>query len=149
MPTRLEKIPIISTGKIELAARPKASATVCAAKPGGFRPSSVATRMDTAIETRAAISSPFSLMFGRSVPLIRSWDTAPDIASSRPAAVDRAAARPPAATMAMTQPGRLAISGLASTMMSLFTVVSSFPTQFCSTAGAPGRAAWVSARRAS
>ena len=120
-------MPIISTGKIELAARPKARATVCAAKPGGFRPSSVATRIETPIEMRAARSSPFSLMAGLIAPLIRSWLTAPEIASNSPAAVDRAAARPPAATMAMTQPGRFAISGLARTMMSLFTVVSSLP----------------------
>jgi hypothetical protein len=36
--TRFEKIPIISAGKIDAAARPKASATVCAAKPGGLSP---------------------------------------------------------------------------------------------------------------
>ena len=36
--TRLEKIPIISTGKMDAAAIPKAKATTCAAKPGGLIP---------------------------------------------------------------------------------------------------------------
>jgi hypothetical protein len=54
---------------------------------------------------------------------------AEEMASSRPAAVDRAAARPPAATRAMTQLGSLAISGLARTMMSRSTLVSSLPSQ--------------------
>ena len=35
---RLLKIPIISAGKIDDAASPKARATVPAAKPGGFKP---------------------------------------------------------------------------------------------------------------
>jgi cation/acetate symporter len=35
---RLEKIPIISTGNSEAPAIPKASATVCAANPGGLSP---------------------------------------------------------------------------------------------------------------
>ena len=38
--------------------------------------------------------------------------------NNRPAAVESAAATPPAATSAMTQPGRPAISGLASTIIS-------------------------------
>ncbi|MNZ92705.1 hypothetical protein D3C78_1117390 [compost metagenome] len=42
--------------------------------------------------------------------------------------MDSAAAMAPAAIRPMTQPGRLAISGLASTMMSLLTV-SSLPFQ--------------------
>ena len=50
--------------------------------------------------------------------------TAEEMASNRPAAVDRAAAIPPAAIKPITQPGRLAISGLASTRMSLLTVSS-------------------------
>ena len=37
-PMRLLKMPIISAGKIDEAARPKASATTCAAKPGGCSP---------------------------------------------------------------------------------------------------------------
>ncbi|MFT6774008.1 MAG: hypothetical protein ACJA1L_001719 [Paracoccaceae bacterium] len=60
-------------------------------------------------------------MPGLIAPLIRSCDTADEIANSRPAAVDSAAAGPPAASSAITQPGRRAISGLASTRMSLFT----------------------------
>ena len=35
---RLEKIPIINTGKMEDAAKPNAKATTSAAKPGGFIP---------------------------------------------------------------------------------------------------------------
>jgi hypothetical protein len=72
------------------------------------------------------LSSVFSLMFGVSMPFSRSWEIAEEIASSRPAAVDSAAARPPAATRAITQFGNLAISGLASTMMSLSTLTISF-----------------------
>ena len=98
-----EKIPIMIVGNSDAAARPNAMATTCAAKPGGFRPSSVAIRMATAIETRAASISPFSEMFGLSTDLIRSCDTADEIASNRPAAVDRAAARPPAAISAIEQ----------------------------------------------
>src|SRR5690554_4245229 len=64
--------PIISAGNREAAAMPNASATTWAAKPGGLAPSQVATTMATAMEIRAAISSPFSLMFGLSRPLIRS-----------------------------------------------------------------------------
>ena len=56
------------------------------------------------------------------MPLSRSWEIAEAIASSRPAAVDSAAASPPAATSAITQLGSLAISGLASTMMSRSTL---------------------------
>jgi hypothetical protein len=114
-------------GKMVEAAIPKARATVPAAKPGGFRPSQPAT-MATAMAILPAISSPFSLMSGMMAPLIRSCDTADEMASSRPAAVDSAAARPPAATSAITQLGSSAISGLASTMMSAFTV-SSLPFQ--------------------
>ena len=51
------------------------------------------------------------------------------MASNRPAAVDSAAAIPPAATRAMTQLGSLAISGLASTMMSRSTLIISLPCQ--------------------
>ena len=53
---------------------------------------------------------------------------AEEMANSKPAAVDKAAARPPAAIRPITQGGRLAISGLANTMMSLFTS-SSLPAQ--------------------
>ena len=68
-------------------------------------------------------------MLGAIMPLIRSWEMAEEMASNSPAAVERAAARPPAATRAMTQLGRWAISGLARTMMSLSTLVISFPFQ--------------------
>ena len=54
---------------------------------------------------------------------------AEEIANNRPAAVESAAASPPATTRAITQPGSLAISGLASTMMSLSTWVISLPFQ--------------------
>ncbi|MNZ92704.1 hypothetical protein D3C78_1117380 [compost metagenome] len=70
--TRLEKIPIISAGNRVAAARPKASATTCAAKPGGFRPSQVASRIATAMEIRAAFISLSSLIFGLIRVLIRS-----------------------------------------------------------------------------
>ena len=59
-----------------------------------------------AIEIREANSSLFSEMFGLTMPLMMSCDTAEAIASNRPAAVDSAAARPPATTIAMTQFGR-------------------------------------------
>ncbi|MQM40202.1 hypothetical protein KBTX_04249 [wastewater metagenome] len=80
------------------------------------------------MDSRAESSSPFSLMRGLNTPLMRSWETAEEMAMSRPAAVDSAAARPPATTSAITQLGRLAISGLAMTMMSRSTV-SSLPCQ--------------------
>ncbi len=125
---RVEKMPIISAGKIVAAASPKASATVCAAKPGGLSPSQVATTIATAIEIRAASSSPRSEMPGLICALMRSWLMAEEMASKSPAAVESAAARPPAAISAITQPGSCAISGLASTRMSLLTV-SSLPSQ--------------------
>ena len=53
---------------------------------------------------------------------------ADEIANKRPAAVDNAAAKPPAAIKPMTQLGRFAISGLASTKISLL-AVSSLPCQ--------------------
>ncbi len=67
---------------------------------------------------RAHSSSCFSVMFGITIFFSRSCAIAVEITSSRPAAVDSAAASPPAATSAITQSGSLAISGLASTMMS-------------------------------
>ncbi|MNE70702.1 hypothetical protein D3C80_1665160 [compost metagenome] len=57
-------------------------------------------------------------MLGIRLLLSRSCEIEVEITSSKPAAVDSAAARPPAAIKAITQPGRLAISGLANTMMS-------------------------------
>ena len=63
------------------------------------------------------------------MPLRRSCEIAEEIARRSPAAVESAAANPPATTRAITHPGRLAISGLASTMMSLSTVVISLPAQ--------------------
>ena len=117
----LLKMPIMMAGNSELAAMPKASATVPAAKPGGFKPSQPATTIAAAIAILPDISSPFSLMLGMNTPLIRSCETAEEIAISSPAAVDSAAARPPAATSAITQLGSSAISGLAITMMSALT----------------------------
>ncbi|MCY1548532.1 hypothetical protein D9M68_846520 [compost metagenome] len=84
--------------------------------------------MATAIEILPASNSFCSLMSGLKTFFTRSCDTAEEIAISKPAAVDSAAARPPAATRAITQLGSSAISGLASTMMSAFTV-SSLPFQ--------------------
>ena len=81
------------------------------------------------MEIRAANNSPFSEMFLANMPLSRSCDTEDEMASNRPAAVDSAAARPPAATRAITQLGRRAISGLASTMMSLSILIISLPFQ--------------------
>src|SRR3546814_13555238 len=69
----VEKMPIMIAGNSELAASPKAKATVWAANPGGFMPSQVATTIAAAIDTRAARNSPFSLMSGLNVRLIRSW----------------------------------------------------------------------------
>ena len=70
--TRLENIPIISAGKIDDAARPKASATVWAAKPGGFNPNSAAITIATAIEIRAHINSCRSEMPVMKIPLSKS-----------------------------------------------------------------------------
>ena len=68
---------------------------------------------------RLALSSCFSEISGLRMPLSKSWEMAEEIASNRPAAVDKAAAKPPATTSAITQPGSLAISGFAKTMISL------------------------------
>ena len=51
---RLSKIPSIIAGKKEEAASPKARATTCATKPGGFKPAKPAATTATAIATRAA-----------------------------------------------------------------------------------------------
>ena len=61
-------------------------------------------------------------MSGLNTPLSKSRDIEEDMASSKPAAVDKAAAKPPAATIAIIQLGRLAISGLARTIISLSTL---------------------------
>src|SRR3546814_20073401 len=61
----VEKMPIMIAGNSELAASPKAKATVWAANPGGFMPSQVATTIAAAIDTRAARNSHFSLMSDR------------------------------------------------------------------------------------
>ena len=81
-------------------------------------------KIATAAAIRAYISSCRSEMLGISVFFSRSWLIEVEMTSSSPAAVDNAAARPPAATSAITQPGSLAISGLASTMMSRSTYTS-------------------------
>lgn len=132
---RLEKIPIMRTGKIDEAASPKAMATVPAAKPGGFSPKYPATIIAPIMETRLAVSSCLSVISGLRMPFRRSCDTAEEMASSKPAAVDRAAASPPATTNAITHPGSLAISGLASTKKSLsgpfLASFSSFPNGMC------------------
>src|SRR5690606_8067437 len=52
----------------------------------------------------------------------RSCENDDEMTSSRPAAVDMAAARPPAATRPTIGAGRPAISGLASTRMSLLRI---------------------------
>ena len=68
----LEKIPIINTGKIDEAAKPKAKATVPAAKSGGLKPKYPATAIEAAIETRLALSSSFSDFFGLKTPFNKS-----------------------------------------------------------------------------
>ena len=78
-----------------------------------------------AIARREAMSSCRSEISGIKVRLSRSWEIADEIASNSPAAVDSAAAKPPAATSAITKLGSLAISGLASTRMSLSSVTNS------------------------
>ena len=65
------------------------------------------------------MSSCRSEILRANVFLIRSWETEADITKSKPAAVDKAAAKAPAATKAMIQAGNFAISGVASTIMSL------------------------------
>ena len=75
-------------------------------------------------------------MLGLIIPFKRSCEIAEEIASKSPAAVESAAAKPPATTSATTQPGRLAISGFASTRKSLsgpfFASFSFFPKGMCS-----------------
>ena len=65
-------------------------------------------------------------MSGFIIFFIRSWDTDAEITNNKPAAVDNAAANPPAATKAITQFGKPAISGLASTIISLSMINSFF-----------------------
>ena len=77
--------------------------------------------MASVITIRPVSNSFFSDKLGVNTPFIKSWEMDDDIASSKPAAVDSAAAKPPAATNAITQLGKLAIAGLASTIMSLST----------------------------
>ena len=118
----LLKMPITRTGKKDEAAKPKAKATTSATKPGGWMPNHPARHTAKPALIRAARSSSRSLMSGFRQRFKRSCDTADDTTSSKPAAVDKAAARPPAATKAITQLGKPAISGFASTIMSLWTV---------------------------
>ena len=83
------------------------------------------------IDIRAQASSCFSVIWGMNVRFNMSWATEVEMTRSKPAAVDSAAASAPATTSATTQAGSSAISGLASTMMSLFTFssfVSGSPT---------------------
>src|SRR5690606_37070003 len=115
---RFEKMPMSIAGKKEAAAKPKAKATTEATKPGGWIPKYPATSTARSAENRAIHNSFLSEMAGANCFLIRSWEIEVEITNNRPAAVERAAANPPAATRATTQLGRLAISGLANTMMS-------------------------------
>ncbi len=108
-------------GKNDEAARPKAKATVAATKPGGLIPNQPAKQTAAVAAIRAAMSSPLSEMSGITIFLSRSCDTADEITNSKPAAVDKAAANAPAANRAITQLGKSAISGLASTMISTST----------------------------
>ena len=139
---RLVKIPRRMTGKNDEAARPKASATTSATNPGGLIPSQPAMTTATPAAMRAAINSPFSLMSGRSPRLSRSWLTALDTTSRRPAAVESAAASPPAATRPTTQSGSPEISGFASTMMSRSTT-SSFVIGAPAASTASGPTYWM------
>ena len=109
-------------GKIEAADKPKAKATTAATNPGGLIPKYPATTTAPTAESRAAINSCFSLILGLNTFLIKSWETEEEITSNSPAAVDKAAARLPAATSAITQAGKFAISGFASTIISRSTV---------------------------
>ena len=61
---RLSNIPNTMAGKNEAAASPNASATTAATNPGGLIPKYPAITTATAADKRAAISSPFSLIFG-------------------------------------------------------------------------------------
>ena len=60
----MEKIPKQIAGKKEDAAKPKASATVSATKPGGLIANHPAKQTAKVAETRAAINSPFSEILG-------------------------------------------------------------------------------------
>jgi len=68
----LSKIPRIIAGNNEAAARPKASATTAATNPGGLIPKYPAITTATAALKRAAKSSPFSVIFGLTIFLIKS-----------------------------------------------------------------------------
>ena len=109
-------------GKKDAAASPKASATTAATNPGGLMPKYPAITTATVAAPLAAHSSLFSEILGLKTFLIKSCDTEAEITNNSPAAVLSAAAKPPAATRAITQAGRLAISGLARTIISLSTV---------------------------
>src|SRR5690606_14633540 len=76
-----------------------------------------------AAEILAINNSVFSVIDGTNV-LNRSLETEVEITNNKPAAVERAAAIPPAATNPTTQLGSWAISGAASTMMSLSMTIS-------------------------
>src|SRR5690606_41239513 len=119
----LVKIPQMNTGQDAAAASPKAKATTSATPPGGSTPTSPAIPTAAPAAIRAIHNSRFSFIEGIKV-LQRSRDTAVDITSKSPAAVDSAAAKPPAATNPTTQLGNRAISGAASTIMSLSMTIS-------------------------
>src|SRR5690606_23967142 len=105
-------------GKNEAAASPNANATTSATNPGGLIPAMPDITTATMIAIRADQSSFFSDIFGLSQFLSKSWEMEVEITNISPAAVDKAAARPPATTSPIIQPGRLAISGLANTIIS-------------------------------
>ena len=109
----LSKIPKIIAGKKDEAAKPNASATTSATKPGGFNPARPAATTATAIEILAAHNSPFSEIFGLIFFFKRSCEIDVEITRSKPAAVESAAANPPATINPITHAGKLAISGFA------------------------------------
>ena len=126
--TLVEKIPKNIAGNRDAAANPNAKATTSATQPGGSKPRYPAIMIAIAAAILPAMSSLFSDIFGITTPLIMSCEIDDDITNNKPAAVDNAAAIPPAATKAMTQFGKPAISGLASTIISLSTF-NSLPCQ--------------------
>ena len=120
----LENIPIIIAGKKLAAAKPNANATTDATNPGGLIPKYAEITIATMAANLAASNSCLSVISGLRVRLSKSCETEVEITSSKPAVVDSAAAIPPAATSAITHAGKLAISGLANTIMSRSTFTS-------------------------
>src|SRR5690606_24394325 len=117
-------MPRTMAGKKEAAANPKANATTAATNPGGLIPKYPAMITAMVAAPRAVHNSPFSDILGTNIFFTRAWGTEAEIPQSNPAPGDKAGANAPAATRAMTQAGRLAISGLARTIISLSMVIS-------------------------